>query len=195
LASQGGDGDASLEAAPPNQDPTGSKWTGGQGISIQEDPACVSCQLELACPFFASVRQQFSKDYPGFTGCAAAPPAETPCRHYGRSVSSRRPLPSATKLMRRFPKARITPANSSSSSPPRPAQTGVLTWYVTCFEGQGAMTDNESQVTVRFPVTKVIPLPAKNASQGCSANADATLNNGGSVTVRLETNGKVDPLF
>ena len=76
-ASQGVDGNASLEAAPLYQSPSGSKWSGGQGISIEVDPVCSYCRLKLACPFFSSARQQFSKYYPGLTGCTSAPPPET----------------------------------------------------------------------------------------------------------------------
>jgi hypothetical protein len=77
LAAQGGDGNNWLDVAPAGKPPSSSKWTAGQGISIQDDPACVSCRLELACPFFSYARLLYSKYYPGLTGCTPAPPTET----------------------------------------------------------------------------------------------------------------------
>jgi hypothetical protein len=72
-----------------------------------------------------------------------------------------------------------------------PAQTGVLTWDTQCFTSSDAFAQNRGQITVRFPVTKVLPLPLRNAPGGCSALGIASLNGSGSITIRLETNGKL----
>jgi hypothetical protein len=78
-ASVGADGNGSLEVGPSGAygPPYGHRWTADRGISVQVDPACLSCRLELACPFFAAARQQYKKYYPSGTGCSPAPPTET----------------------------------------------------------------------------------------------------------------------
>jgi hypothetical protein len=45
-----------------------------EGIGVFAQPACVSCQLELACPYFAAARHIWQQEYRGIGGCAARPP-------------------------------------------------------------------------------------------------------------------------
>jgi hypothetical protein len=79
LASEGADGNAVLEAVPsPYSTPRMSgRWEAARGLSVQVDPACLSCRLLLACPFFPSARKMYKDNYPGAKGCSPAPPAET----------------------------------------------------------------------------------------------------------------------
>ena len=66
----------------------------------------------------------------------------------------------------------------------QPAQPGVLTWDVTCDEGNGGTADGGTQqVNLNFPTTYQLTLPTTNASGGCSIIADAQLNGSGTVTL------------
>ena len=66
----------------------------------------------------------------------------------------------------------------------QPAQPGVLTWDITCDEGNGGTADGGTQqATLNFPTTEQLTLPATNPSGGCSITADAQLNGSGTVTI------------
>ena len=72
----------------------------------------------------------------------------------------------------------------------QPAQPGVLTWDITCDEGNGGTADGGTQqATLNFPTTEQLTLPATNPSGGCSITADAQLNGSGTVTLSWIVNG------
>ena len=75
------------------------------------------------------------------------------------------------------------------------AKTGYLSWSVGCLQSNGSSTLNTGNITGRFPVSKLLPVANRERDGGCTADATAGLNGSGSVTVRLETNGKLVPLF
>lgn len=72
-----------------------------------------------------------------------------------------------------------------------PPQMGTLSWGIVCSEASGATAHNGGQVNTAFPVTKLLTLPVQNAAGGCAVLADASLNGGGSVTIRLAVTGHV----
>lgn len=67
-----------------------------------------------------------------------------------------------------------------------PAQAGVLTWVLSCIEGNDLSTaNNQGEVAITFPVTKQLHMPVANPTS-CNVVAIARLNTSGSVTIRLE---------
>jgi hypothetical protein len=60
-AAYGEDGGGGMTIAPPGSNPN---HVGTEGISLGSAPACLYCQLVLACPYFESARQVFYRMYP-----------------------------------------------------------------------------------------------------------------------------------
>jgi hypothetical protein len=69
-AGYGADGSGGISVWPAG-DMTGAH---AEGVQVYAQPACVQCQLSLACPYFADARHIYQQAYRGIGGCGARPP-------------------------------------------------------------------------------------------------------------------------